>query len=66
MLSDKSKDVVKLVNESGTKAVYAPTLEDIANELRKEMQPKDIVLSIGAGNITHLADYFEDLKPRKK
>lgn len=61
-----SKDVVKLVNESGTKAVYTPTLEDIANELRKEMQPKDIVLSIGAGNITHLSDYFEDLKPRKK
>ena len=61
-----SKDVVKLVNESGTKAIYTPTLEDIANELRKEMQPKDIVLSIGAGNITHLSDYFEDLKPRKK
>ena len=61
-----SKDVVDLVNKNGTKAIYTPTLEDIAENVKKIIEPGDIVLSIGAGNITHLADYFEDYSKKKK
>ena len=57
-----SKDVADLVNKNGTKAFYVPTLEQISEEIKKVVEPGDIVLSIGAGNVTHLADYFEDIK----
>ncbi len=61
-----SKDVVNLVNKNGTEAIYTPTLEDIAKKLKTIVEPGDIVLSIGAGNITHLADFFEDVSKAKK
>lgn len=60
-----SKDVSDLVNKNGTKAYYTPTLEEIAEKIKQEVQPGDIVLSMGAGNITHLSDYFEDIKNKK-
>lgn len=61
-----SKDVADLVNKNGTKAYYIPTLEKISEEVKKVIEPGDIVLSIGAGTVTHLADYFEDVKKEKK
>ncbi|MBQ8380190.1 MAG: UDP-N-acetylmuramate--L-alanine ligase [Clostridia bacterium] len=61
-----SKDVVDLVNKNGTKAIYTPTLQDIADKINELVEQGDIVLSIGAGNITHLADYFEDYGKKKK
>ena len=57
-----SKDVADLVNKNGTKAYYTPTLQDIADKIKEIAEPGDLVLSIGAGNITHLADLFEDVK----
>ncbi len=60
-----SKDVVNLINKHSKKAIYTPTLEDIAKKVKEIVQPGDIVLSIGAGNITHLADYFDDLNKKK-
>ena len=48
--------------KNGTKAYYTPTLQDIADKIKEIAEPGDLVLSIGAGNITHLADLFEDVK----
>ena len=59
-----SKDVADLVNKNGTTAYYTPTLSEIAEKIKEIVQPGDIVLSIGAGNITHLSDYFEDVNKK--
>ena len=61
-----SRDVADLVSKNGTETYYIPSLEEIANEIKKIIKPGDIVLSIGAGNVTHLADYFEDIKTKEK
>ena len=60
-----SKDVADLVSKNGTTAYYTPTLQDIAEKIKEIEEPGDIVLSIGAGNITHLADFFEDINEKK-
>lgn len=59
-----SKDVVDLINKNGANAIYVPTLQDIADKVKELIQPGDIVLSIGAGTVTHLADYFEEIKEK--
>ena len=51
-----SKMLTDKVNENGTKALYLPTFEEIANYLKENIEPNDIILTIGAGNITHLSD----------
>ena len=51
-----SKMLTDKVNENGTKALYLPTFEEIANYLKENTKPNDIILTIGAGNITHLSD----------
>ena len=61
-----SRDVADLVSKNGTETYYIPSLEEIAQEIKKTVKPGDIVLSIGAGNVTHLADYFDDIKPKEK
>ena len=61
-----SKDVADLVKKNGTEAYYTPTLQDIAEKIKEIEEPGDIVLSIGAGNITHLADFFEDINDKKE
>ncbi|MBR3704753.1 MAG: UDP-N-acetylmuramate--L-alanine ligase [Oscillospiraceae bacterium] len=37
-------------------AVYCPTLEDVADEIRKTARPGDLILTVGAGNIVSVAD----------
>ncbi len=61
-----SNDIVKLINKNGEKALYTKTLEKTAQKIKEIIQPGDIVLSIGAGNITHLADYFDDINQKDK
>lgn len=51
-----SKMLADKVNENGTKALYLPTFEEIAKYLKENAEPNDIILTIGAGNITHLSD----------
>lgn len=51
-----SKDLVdKLINNK-VNAMYMPTFEEIISYLKENMQKGDIILTIGAGNITHLSD----------
>ena len=54
--SISSKDVVDLLVKNGVNALYIPTFDKIAEYVKKNMQEGDIILTIGAGNITHLND----------
>jgi len=51
-----SKMLADKVNENGTKALYLPSFEEIAKYLKENIQTNDIILTIGAGDITHLSD----------
>ena len=54
--SISSKDVVELIKKNKVNALYLPTFEEIAKYIHENMQEDDIILTIGAGNITHLND----------
>ena len=54
--SISSKDVVDLLIKNKVDAHYIPTFEEIAKYVKGIIQENDIVLTIGAGNITHLSD----------
>lgn len=51
-----SNDVVNLLKKNKVNAHYIPTFKEIAKYLKEIMQKDDIILTIGAGNITHLSD----------
>lgn len=55
-----SKDVVKLLKKNKVDAYYIPTFKEIVKYLKEIMQDNDIILTIGAGNITHLSDSLKD------
>lgn len=55
-----SKDVVDLLKKNNVNAHYIPTFKEIIEFLNKIMQKDDIILTIGAGNITHLSDNLKD------
>ena len=60
-----SRDIEKLINKEKEKAFYTQNLEKTAQKIKEIIEPGDIVLSIGAGTITHLADYFDDINEKK-
>jgi UDP-N-acetylmuramate--alanine ligase len=51
-----SKMLAEKVNENGTTALYFPTFDEIAKYLKQTIEPNDLVLTIGAGDITHLSE----------
>ncbi|MEG1059552.1 MAG: UDP-N-acetylmuramate--L-alanine ligase [Clostridia bacterium] len=51
-----SKDLVNKLKENKVDTMYIPKFEDIIQYLKKIMRPGDIILTIGAGDITHLSD----------
>jgi len=51
-----SKDLVDAINSNGGNAIYIPEFEDIIQYLHQNMQSGDIILTVGAGDITHLSD----------
>ncbi len=51
-----SKDLVDKLLDNKVNALYIPTFDKIQNYLKEIMRPGDIILTIGAGNITHLSD----------
>lgn len=53
-----SKDLVKLIKEDGSEAIYIENFEDIAKYLKENTKPKDIVLTMGAGNIYEVGEIF--------
>ena len=58
--SISSADVVKLLKKNGVNAHYIPTFKEIVKYLKENIQDNDIILTIGAGNITHLSDQLKD------
>lgn len=54
--SVSSKDVVDLLIKNKVDAHYIPTFDKIAKYVKEIVQENDIVLTIGAGDITHLSD----------
>ena len=56
--SISSNIVVDKLKENGVNAIYISSFEDIANYLKKVCKPNDIILTIGAGDITNLSDYI--------
>lgn len=49
-----SKTLVNKINEHSSNAIYLPTFEEISKYIKENIQPNDIVLTIGAGDITNL------------
>ncbi len=54
--SISSRDLVDKLKENNVNALYIPKFEDITEYLKKIMKSGDIILTIGAGNITYLSD----------
>lgn len=57
--SISSKDLVKKVKETGATAIYIPTFKEILSFLKDEIKDDDIILTIGAGDITKISDKIE-------
>lgn len=51
-----SKDLVNKLTDNKVNALYLPSFDEIIKYLKENMKPGDIILTIGAGNITHLSD----------
>ena len=46
-----AKDMVAAINESGVKAEYLPTFEEIRARLDEVVQPEDVVVTLGSGDV---------------
>ena len=51
-----SKDLVKLIHNSGGSAVYINNFDDITTHLLEHCLPGDLIVTMGAGNINIVAD----------
>ena len=51
--------LVKKIQENGQDAQYISNFEDIAKYVTEISEPGDIILTIGAGTITNLTEYFK-------
>lgn len=51
-----SQMLVDKIKQNGTNAIYISSFEDIVKYVKENIEPNDIILTIGAGNITHLSD----------
>lgn len=57
-----SKDLVEQINKEGHNAVYISSFEAIVEHLKKHATPKDIVLTMGAGNIYEVGNMLVEKK----
>ncbi len=51
-----SEDLRKLIADKGTDAQYLPTFEEIENYLKSHVQPGDLLITMGAGNIVEVGE----------
>ena len=49
-------DLVNLLKKQKVNAMHISSFEDIAKYIKENIEPNDLVLTIGAGDITHLSD----------
>lgn len=57
--SVSSEDLVKLIKKNNVDAIHISDFKDIVQYLKEILKPGDIVLTIGAGDITDLSDMIE-------
>ena len=53
-----SQDLVNKIQSSGKKAIYISDFSNISSFLKTHVKENDIVISLGAGTITNLANYL--------
>lgn len=51
-----SQDLVNLLRKHKVNAIHISKFDDIAKYIKENMQQKDVILTIGAGDITHLSE----------
>lgn len=51
-----SQDLVNLLRKHKVNAIHISKFEEISKYLKDNMQPNDVILTIGAGDITHLSE----------
>jgi len=49
-----SKDLANKIIQNGKQALYMPDFEEVAEYIRENAKPQDLVLTLGAGTITNL------------
>ncbi len=54
--SISAKDLVDLLRKNKVNATHISKFEDIAKFIKEKMEPNDLILTVGAGDITHLSD----------
>ncbi len=54
--SVSAKDLVDLLRKNKVNATHISKFEDIAKFVKEKMEPNDLILTVGAGDITHLSD----------
>ena len=55
------EDLAKEVSKNHPKVLYFPSLEDLPQKLPELLQPKDLVLFLGAGNLNQIIPHIIDL-----
>ncbi len=51
-----SKDIADCISKKGTKASYFPTFKEIIDYIKPRLSAGDLVLTMGAGNVTTIGD----------
>ncbi len=51
-----SKDIADCISKKGTKASYFPTFKEIIDYIKPKLSKGDLVLTMGAGNVTTIGD----------
>lgn len=51
-----SKDLVEKLKENNVNAIYISSFDDIVDYIHKNVEPNDIVITVGAGSVTKISD----------
>ncbi len=51
-----AQDIVKIIHSLGKQALYISDFDEIANYLLEHAVPKDLIITMGAGNVNQVAD----------
>ena len=57
--SISSIDLVEKLKQNHVNATYIQNFKDIAKYIKDIAKPNDIIITLGAGDITHLSDYID-------
>ena len=55
-----SEEITNILKENGKNAIYLDTNEKIKEYIKKEAKQGDIIVTIGAGDVTKIGDIIKD------